>query len=204
MLKNWVGHHHGHHAGMVHRLPAGLKLAVAFAIVGGTLAAPGHARTWFVGVGVLLAVVAVASKLPFGFLIRRLLLLSPFVGGVILANALRPDFQGRWRLLAARSAVCLFTVILLSNTTPFRGILAALKRVHVPALLLTTLALMHRYLFVLVEESERMRRARASRTLGRSRRLRWRASGSVVGHLFLRASERAERIYDAMCARGWK
>jgi energy-coupling factor transporter transmembrane protein EcfT len=25
-----------------------------------------------------------------------------------------------------------------------------------------------------------------------------------VGQLFVRASERAERIYDAMCARGWK
>jgi len=26
----------------------------------------------------------------------------------------------------------------------------------------------------------------------------------VVGQLFIRASERAEHIYDAMCARGWK
>jgi energy-coupling factor transporter transmembrane protein EcfT len=25
-----------------------------------------------------------------------------------------------------------------------------------------------------------------------------------VGQLFVRASERAERIYDAMCARGWQ
>ncbi len=204
MLKNWVGHHHGHHAGIVHRLPAGLKLAVALGIVGVTVAAPVHWQIWFVAVGILLALVAVASRVPFGFLLRRLLLLSPFVAGVILANAYRPDFQGRWRLLAARSAICLFTVILLSNTTPFSRILAVLKHLRVPALLITTLALMHRYLFVLVEESERMRRARASRTLGRSRRLRWQILGSVVGHLFLRASERAERIYDAMCARGWK
>mgnify|MGYP000412339876 CR=1 FL=1 len=27
---------------------------------------------------------------------------------------------------------------------------------------------------------------------------------TVVGQLFVRASERAERIYDAMCARGWR
>ena len=27
---------------------------------------------------------------------------------------------------------------------------------------------------------------------------------TVLGQLFVRASERAERIYDAMCARGWK
>ena len=63
---------------------------------------------------------------------------------------------------------------------------------------------MHRYLFVLVEEAERMRRARASRTFKPRRGARWHAMSTVVGQFFVRASERAERIYDAMCARGWK
>jgi energy-coupling factor transporter transmembrane protein EcfT len=57
---------------------------------------------------------------------------------------------------------------------------------------------------VLVEEAERMRRARASRTFTRQRRARWQTLSTVVGQLFVRASERAEHIYDAMCARGWK
>src|SRR5581483_4777434 len=61
-----------------------------------------------------------------------------------------------------------------------------------------------RYLFVLLDESERMRRARLSRTFTRNRKFQWRAMSTVVGQLFVRASERAERIYDAMCARGWK
>jgi len=74
----------------------------------------------------------------------------------------------------------------------------------VPALLVTTMALMHRYLFVLVDESDRMRRARASRTLVRRRGLGWGMPAEVIGRLFVRASERAERIYLAMCARGWK
>ena len=68
----------------------------------------------------------------------------------------------------------------------------------------TTLTLMHRYLFVLADEAERMRRARASRTFTRGRRFQWHTLATVVGQLFIRASERAERIYDAMCARGWK
>ena len=75
---------------------------------------------------------------------------------------------------------------------------------RVPGLLITTIALMHRYLFVLADEAERMRRARASRTFTRDRRARWQTLSTVVGQLFVRASERAERIYDAMCARGWK
>jgi cobalt/nickel transport system permease protein len=98
----------------------------------------------------------------------------------------------------------LLTVILVSNTTPFSRILRVLKSMRVPALLITTIALMHRYLFVLMDESERMRRARASRTFARTRRFHWHTLATVVGQLFIRASERAERIYDAMCARGWK
>ena len=204
MLKNWIGHHHDHHHGIVQRLPAGFKMAVAALIIVGTVAAPAHWQACFAAMAGLLLVAAWSSRISLGFLLRRLLLLSPFVVGVIAANAFRADFHGDWRLLAARSGICLFTVILLSNSTPLGQMLAVLKRVHVPPLLITTVALMHRYLFVLVEESERMRRARASRTLRRSRRARWRVLGSVVGQLFLRASERAERIYDAMCARGWK
>jgi cobalt/nickel transport system permease protein len=204
MLKNWIGHHHEHHHGIVQRLPAGLKMVVAMLVIAGTVAVPARWQAWFAAIAGLLLVTAWSSRISFGFLLRRLVLLSPFVAGVVVANAFRPDFQGDWRLLAARSGICLFTVILLSNSTPFGQMLGVLKRVHVPPLLVTTLALMHRYLFVLVEESERMRRARASRTLRRSRRAGWRVLGSVVGQLFLRASERAERIYDAMCARGWK
>jgi cobalt/nickel transport system permease protein len=130
--------------------------------------------------------------------------LSPFILSVALVNALQPEARGSWRAVAVKSTICLLTIILVSNTTPFSRILRVLKAAHVPGLLITTIALMHRYLFVLVEEAERMRRARASRTFKRQRRARWQALSTVVGQLFVRASERAERIYDAMCARGWK
>jgi energy-coupling factor transporter transmembrane protein EcfT len=49
-----------------------------------------------------------------------------------------------------------------------------------------------------------MRRARLSRTFTPGRRFQWQALSSVAGQLFVRASERAERIYNAMSARGWK
>ena len=73
-----------------------------------------------------------------------------------------------------------------------------------PLFLLTVAQFLYRYLFVLVEEAERMRRARVSRTFTSARGARWQALSTVVGQLFVRASARAERIYDAMCARGWK
>ncbi len=204
MLKDWLGHHHGHHPSRAHRLPAALKLGVALAIIMGTVLVPWHWHGWFIAVPSLLALAALFSRISLLFLLKRLALLSPFVLGVLLVNALQPALRGSWLGFAARSAICLFTVVLVSNTTSFSQILGVLRIVRVPALLITTLALMHRYLFVLVDESERMRRARASRTLIARRRLRWHTLGTLVGQLFVRASERAERIYAAMCARGWK
>ena len=78
-----------------------------------------------------------------------------------------------------------------------------MKRARVPAILVSILALMYRYLFVLVDEAQRMRRARASRTFRPGRWWRWHALATVIGQLFVRSTERAERIYAAMIARGW-
>ncbi|HND59902.1 MAG TPA: CbiQ family ECF transporter T component [Opitutaceae bacterium] len=188
----------------VYRWPAGVKLAGALVLVVGTALAPLAWRAWFAGVAMVLLLVVVLGRLPVKSLLLRLLALSPFVAGVALAAALNPGGAADWRVLALRSGLCLATVLVLAQTTPFTAMLAVLRRVRVPALLVTTLALMHRYLFVLGDESERMRRARASRTFTADRRLAWWTAATVVGQLFVRASERAERVYDAMCARGWR
>lgn len=203
-MESLLGHHHSHSESPIHRMPAIVKLGLAFGIIIVTVLMPIEQSGWFLGVGVLLVATALLSRLPVLFLAKRILVLSPFVLGVAVLNAFEPSARGTWVGVAVKSMLCLFTVILVSNTTPFREILRVLKIVHVPGLLITTIALMHRYLFVLADEAERMRRARASRTFARGRHFQWRALASVVGQLFVRASERAERIYDAMCARGWK
>lgn len=198
------GHHHSHSESPIHRMPAIVKLGLAFGIIIVTVLMPIDQTGWFVGVGALLVATALLSRLPILFLAKRILVLSPFVLSVAVLNAFEPSGRGTWVGVAVKSTLCLFTVILVSNTTRFSEILRVLKMVRVPALLITTIALMHRYLFVLADEAERMRRARASRAFARGRRFQWRTLASVVGQLFVRASERAERIYDAMCARGWK
>ena len=181
-----------------------MKLGAALTIIVVTVLAPLSWTGWFIGVVLLLILAIALSRLSLIFLLKRLLVLSPFVLGVALVNAFQPAGRAHWLAVAVKSALCLLTVILVSNTTPFSRVLRVLKSVRVPPLLITTIALMHRYLFVLADEAERMRRARASRTFKRGRRFEWRTLATVVGQLFIRASERAERIYDAMCARGWK
>jgi cobalt/nickel transport system permease protein len=197
-------HFHATAESPIHRLPAGLKLSSALVLVAGTVVAPLRFPWWFAGVTLVLLLATLASRIPLAFLLKRLLVLSPFVLGAALVNALDPARRGDFAGIALKGVLCLATVTLLANTTPFHETLRVLGRLRVPSLLVTTMALMHRYLFVLADEAQRMRRARASRTLAPGRRFRWRATATVAAQVFLRASGRAERIYDAMCARGWR
>jgi cobalt/nickel transport system permease protein len=189
---------------VIHRTPAELKLGSGLVIITLTVMLPAPATGWHLGAAAILALVVWLSRISPWFLLQRLLLLAPFVLGVTLVNAFQPAYRAQWPWLLGRSVLCLLTVILVSNTTPFSEVLRVLRRVRIPALLITTMALMHRYLFVLAEEAERMQRARTSRTFTAHRRWQWPVIGTVAGQLFIRASERAERIYAAMCARGLK
>ena len=187
--------------------PPWVKLSAGVGLVVVTMALPAAHARWLGLVAAFAALVAPFTAVPLRDLARRLLVPAPFVLGLILASILGSRAAGTavdWRLTAARSLLCIVLVVLVSATTPFGEIIRVLRRLRVPSLLLTTMALMHRYLFVLAEETLRMRRARASRTFVRSRPLEWRVMATVASRLFERTVVRAERIHDAMCARGWR
>jgi cobalt/nickel transport system permease protein len=188
----------------LYRLPAGLKLAVALAVIFGTVLMPGLSKVWFVSVAVCLFVGLVIARVSCVYLLKRWLYLAPFVLVVAVTNMFQSGHRLSWELVALKSTVSLVSIILLIQTTPFSEILRTLQALRAPGLLVTTMVLMQRYMFVLSDEAGRMRRARASRTFARGRRFEWQLLSSVIGQLFLRASDRAERIYQAMCARGWR
>ena len=78
-----------------------------------------------------------------------------------------------------------------------------MRRLGFPLVLVATLQFMERYRHVLLEEIDRMATARRARTFGRRGALSWGLLGGLIGMLFLRTFERAERVHDAMIARGW-
>ena len=204
MLRDRLLSPYQHGTSAVHRLPAGAKLAAAVACILLVVLLP---RTAWPAYGIVAAGLVVLARLAAADLrqlLLRLLLLEPFVIGIALLALLRPGGWPVFLAMLAKSTLCLACMVLLTATTRFSDLLAVLWRVRVPALLVTTVALMHRYLFVLVEEMGRMNRARRSRTFVRDRTSAWRGSAQVAGQLFVRTSERAERVYLAMCARGWK
>jgi cobalt/nickel transport system permease protein len=197
-------HEPGRGDGPLHRLPAAAKLAVTLALVLAVVLLPRSPVAPLLALAAVLLLLAALSRLPARFLLKRLLLLEPLVIGVAGLMLFQPGGGRVFAVVLLKTNLCLLATVLLSNTTPFTVILRVLQRLRVPWLFVTTLTLMHRYLYVLADESERMRRARASRTFTRGRRFEWSTLATVVGQLFIRASERAERIYDAMCARGWQ
>ena len=188
----------------IHRLPTIVKLFGALGIVAASVSVSFTHSWFFIVVAGVLLVLSALTSIPWRFILGRLILLEPFALGIALMALLQENGGMVFLSILAKSTLCLLTVILLSNTTPFASLLQTMKRLGVPRLLVTILALLYRYLFVLIDEAERLNRARASRTFTTSRRKKWHMLASLIGQLFVRSTERAERIYAAMTARGWK
>jgi len=148
--------------------------------------------------------VAALSRLPARELARKMLFVEPFALGIALMSLLQNNGLYIFATLLVRSTLCLFCMVLLAGTTRFTDLLHTLRRAHFPSLLVTTLALMHRYILLLGDEMGRLVRARRSRTFSRDRFGLWRVRATVIAQLLVHTFERAERIYAAMCARGWK
>jgi len=186
-----------------------LKLTLAVTIVLWAAMWPMTFAPWLALPAGIVLVASLIARVPAGYILKRLLWLEPIVLGTALLSVLHGG-PYRWLgfvILVSRSTIALLTMMVLSYTTSISDLLGVLRWFRVPSLLITTIALAYRYIFVLADESLRMRRARASRTLvprGGGRRWQWRIISGLIGRLFVRASERADRIYAAMCARGWR
>ena len=114
--------------------------------------------------------------------------------------------------LGVKSWLSVSAAILLASTTSYTELLNAMRSLKVPQLLVAVFNLMWRYLHLMVEEVDRLTRARLSRSgsdpsfqFHTGGRLVWRArvTGAMAGNLFIRSLERSERVYQAMLSRGY-
>lgn len=186
------------------RVPARLKLLATFALITATALLPRRPDWLYAAPAAALLVLWPLSRMPLRLLLRKLLVVEFFILGIGLLSLLTPAARPIFFSALLKSNLCVVAMLLLTRTTPFHEILQELRRWRLPGVMLTTLALMYRYLPVLAEETRRMQRARASRTFSRRRGLAWHNLAAIIGQLFIRSAGRAERIYLAMCARGWK
>ena len=165
---------------------------------------PRHPDVLYVIPAAVIASLWVFCRMPLRYAFRRLLVAEVFILGIAVLALIKPTFQPVFFATLLKSNLCVIVMLLLTWSTPFQEILQEFRAWRIPPVILTTLALMHRYLPVLAEESRRMTRARASRSFSHRRLTAWQNLSLIIGQLFVRTAERAERIYLAMCARGWK
>lgn len=209
---------------LIHRLDARVKVVTALLLIIGILLTPTRAFPAYPLLWMLIGSLAEISRVGAFKLGRTAVLALPFVLTAvtvmfttpgqpltqILGMTITDAGVARFISIMLKSWLAVQVTLLLTLTTPFPDLLDALRNLGLPQTLVTIVALTYRYLFTLREEAERLIRARAARSGTTTAQksgggLLWRAqvAGNMVGSLFIRSYERSERVYLAMCARGY-
>jgi cobalt ECF transporter T component CbiQ len=171
---------------------------------------------------------AVASRLSLRFFVKRVWLFVPLFTGIVVIPAtlslVTPGHivvpLGTWfgdpvgltsqglrtaGLLVLRVAVSISLVVLLTLTTPWNRLLAALRALFVPRMFVLVLGMAYRYLFHLLNAVTDMYTARKARTVGRDLDV---AGGrgfvaASAGATFGKAHALSEEVHMAMVSRGF-
>ncbi len=177
----------------------------------------------------ILLSITLLSRVGIGYVMKRALLALPFILSalplifwgpqpvidvMVFNQILLPISESgleRCISITLKAWLSVQSAILLTATTPFSDLISGFRQLHVPAILISIVELMWRYLFVMVDEVNRMIRARNSRSsklegaFHNGGSVFWRAetTGNMAGSLFLRSIERSERVYAAMLSRGY-
>jgi cobalt/nickel transport system permease protein len=206
----------------IHRLDARVKLLGLLAVLVIAVTTPPSRFMAFAGYLALLIGVSVAARIPPVRLARRVLPLLGFVAVVAVfipflhqptdTAAIRidagfvtvsePGVMLFWNALV-KAGIGILCAALLGATTHFPDLLEGLERLRVPRVAVALTGFTYRYLFVLADEALRMLRARDARCYGGRWLWQSKVIGLMVGTLFVRAHDRAERVYGAMLARGF-
>jgi cobalt/nickel transport system permease protein len=208
---------------VIHRLDPRSKLVVTLAFIATVvLTPPGSWLAYGLFFGIIATLVTL-SRLPPSHFLKRSLVIIPFV---LLVAVFIPFFKSGevadsynlwlWQVsvtysglhvllnIIAKAWLSILSLILLTSTTSFSGILGGLEKLKMPGVMVMIMSFMYRYIFLLTDEVMRMKQARDSRNFGGGKRL-WRIGtvGSMIGTLFIRSYERGERVYASMVARGF-
>ena len=206
----------------IHRLDPRTKLVAGLAFIVAVVLTPASNWRVFACYFLIIAVLLILSKLPPLYVLKRSLVIFPFVFlvAVFIPFFKEGEIAGSYNIwlwqvsvtysglfvlanVMVKAWLCILALILLSSTTKLAELLKGLRQLGVPRVMILILSFMYRYIFVLADEVMRMQQARDSRNFGGKRLHQLKTIGNMVGTLFIRSYERGERIYAAMLARGF-
>lgn len=210
------GHAHAlyrHGRSALHRAAPQVKVAATFGFVIAVVVTPREAIVAFAIHAALLIVALSVARIPPGYIVPRLAVVTPFLIAVATLPFLGPPpdtlwgmsrsgLWGAWNIFAKALLGMLASIVLAATTEP-PDLVTGLERLRVPRVVTAIMGFMIRYLDVVAGQVSRMGIAMRSRGY----RPRW--LGAVgplarsLGSLFVRSFERGERVYLAMAARGY-
>jgi len=213
----------------IHDLDARVKIIFTLAFILAISLTPSGAWPAFVLFFSLVVSLNLLSRVGIGFVQKRAVLAIPFVLSAIpliflgpapiisfhfsdvLTIPISPTGFVRFISIAIKAWISVQMAVLLTASTPFMELLTGFRQLRVPAIFISIIELMWRYLFLMIDEVGKLIRARNSRSSkipgkrNSGGSIVWRATvtGGMAGSLFLRSIERSERVYAAMLSRGY-
>lgn len=172
---------------------------------------------------IFLLIILKVAELSYWDSFKRLLLLLPFGGFIIIFQPfIQPgniiwsyswltvsDVGLDWTiLLLTRMIVTLTAVIIYSSTTPLQEMASSFRKLKMPRDLAMILSIMVRFLFLFVDELAAIRKSQKSRNFNihsKNTPYKWRVKqvGYTIGMMFLKAYEQGERVHKSMVSRGF-
>ena len=172
---------------------------------------------------IMLLIILKIAKLSYVDSFKRLLMLLPFGGAIIIFQPfIQPgniiwsyswlhitDFGLNWAiLLLVRLIVSLTAIIIYSSTTPLQEMASSFRKLKMPRDLAMILSIMVRFLFLFVDELAAIRKSQKSRNFDiHSKKVsyKWTVKqvGYTIGMMFLKAYEQGERVHKSMVSRGF-
>ena len=203
------------HDSFVHRLDPRAKLLTTLVYMISVISFEKYATGALLPFTLYPIILMTLADLPVGYLIKRVLWVSPFAVLVGIFNPLLDqqilleigslNISGGWISfvsLILRFFLTVLAAYILIASTGFYAICQALEKIGVPNIFVMQLLFLYRYAFVLGEECARIVRSLQMRA-PLQHTLTLRSFTVIAGSLFIRTTTRAQRIYQAMCCRGY-
>lgn len=192
----------------LHRRDPRAKITAAIVLLTAISTTPVGSYYSLAAIGCVLAAAAVSAGLPVSGLLGRAALVIPFPLFFGTINWLQTSDWRPVTSMTLRSYQSAFTVLILMGTTGMPDLLAGLRSLRSPAILLLVIQSLVRYLQLTIDQGLRMRTAAICRgghggTVGQRKSLLRRFAGALAV-LFGRSYIRAEGVHRAMLARGFR
>jgi cobalt/nickel transport system permease protein len=199
----------------VHRLDARAKLVVSLAFAAAVMSLPKYALNDVLPFFIFPFFMLAQSGVPAGFVAKRIAAVAPFA---IMVGAVNPFFDteialriggmgvsGGWLSFVSillRFTLTIGALLILIATTSVPALARAANRLGAPRALTSQILGLYRYLFLAVEETQRMLLAWRLRAAD-GKYPSWRIFAQMLGQLLLRSLARADRVHTAMLCRGF-